>query len=158
MDPGAGGGALYDLGIYGVDFIRYLTDEEPRLLHAMIHRDRPDGVDVFSHAVFNIAHATATVTASFSTDANFYAVCGEKGAIYARAALAGRSVENTLQIHLLGGDELIEERFPPENPYVNELEYFASCIESGERPSPGGENSLRNLLMVEEIFSRAALV
>ncbi len=112
MDPRTGGGALYDLGIYGIDFMRYVTDEEPKLLHAQIHRDTPDGVDMFSHAVFSVAGATATVTASFTTDANYYAVNGEKGSIYARSALAGRPVENVLQIHLLGGDELIEERVP----------------------------------------------
>lgn len=158
MDPSTGGGALYDLGIYGVDFIRFVMNEEPRLLHAQIQRGISDGVDMFSHAVFEIAQATATVTASFSTDANFYAVCGEKGSIYARAALAGRPVENVLQIHMLGGDELIEERFPPENPYINELEYFARCIEAGEKPLPGGENGLRNIQLLEKIFASAALV
>lgn len=158
MDPKTGGGALYDLGIYGIDFMRYVTDEEPKLLHAQIHRDAPDGVDMFSHAVFTIADATATVTAAFTTDANYYAVCGEKGSIYARTALAGRSVENILQIHLLGGDESIEERFPPENPYINELEHFARCIETNERPFPDAENSLKNFRVLEEVFASATLV
>ena len=154
MDKATGGGALYDLGIYGADFIRFIMNAEPQLLNAQIHRDSSDGVDMFAHAVFKIGDATATVTAAFNTDANYYAICGEKGSLFARAALAGRWTENVLQMHLLGGDDLTEEKFPPENPYITELEYFARCIENNQSPFPDGENGLKNITIVEEIFSR----
>ena len=65
-------------------------DAEPQLLNAQIQRDSAEGVDIFSHAVFKVGGATAAVTVGFNTDANYYAVCGETGSIYARAALAGR--------------------------------------------------------------------
>ena len=154
MDRRTGGGALYDLGIYGIDFIRFITGAEPQLLSAHLHREPPDGVDLFSHAVFRIGDATAAVTAAFNTDANYYAVCGEKGSLYARAGLAGRWMENVLHMHLLWDDQSLEERFPPENPYISELEYFARCIEEKQRPFPDGENSLRNIGILEEVLAR----
>jgi glucose-fructose oxidoreductase len=146
---------LYDLGIYGIDFIRHVTGSEPELLYGLIRRDTPEGVDMFSHAVFSISGTIATLTTGFDTDANYYALCGEKGSILARAAISGKAVENVLQIHFLDGDRLIEERFPAENPYVAELEYFANCIERHERPHPDGENALRNLQVLEDVFGRA---
>ena len=154
MDRKTGGGALYDLGVYGVDFIRFVMDAEPQLLNAQVHRESAGGVDMFSHAVFRVGDAMATASAGFNTDANYYAICGEKGSLYARSALAGRWAENVLQMHLLGGDDLIEERFPPENPYIIELEYFARCVEGGEHPFPDGDNSVKNARLIEEVFEK----
>jgi len=155
MDPKLGGGAMYDLGIYGIDFIRFVTHAEPTLLNARVHRESSKGVDLFSHAEFSIGDIFATVTVGFNSDANNYTIGGERGSLFARAAVSGRSADSTLQIHLLGGDTLIEEKFPPENPYISELEYFARCVEQHERPFLDGENSLKNLLLLEQIFASA---
>jgi predicted dehydrogenase len=155
MDPKLGGGAMYDLGIYGIDFIRFITHAEPTLLNARAHRESSKGVDVFSHAEFRIGNIFATVTVGFNSDANNYTIGGEKGSLFARAAVSGRSAESVLQTHLLGGDTLIEEKFPPENPYITELEYFARCVERHEKPILDGENSLKNLLLFEQILTSA---
>ncbi|MBM2840779.1 MAG: Gfo/Idh/MocA family oxidoreductase, partial [Bacteroidetes bacterium] len=156
MDRAKGGGAMYDLGIYGIDFIRFITGLEPEFIHATIRRESRDGVDMFAHVQYLIGDAVATVTAAFNTDANHYAIGGEKGSVLARAPLSGRAVENTLQIHMLDVDTLVEEKFPPENPFVAELEYFAQCIERNEQPFPDGENSLRNLRLMEEVFAKGS--
>ncbi|MEK9137823.1 MAG: hypothetical protein AAB393_11925, partial [Bacteroidota bacterium] len=140
---------------YGIDFMRFISGLEPRLVSALMHRDSPDGVDVFMHAEFIVGDLCATVTAAFNTDANYYTICGERGLLYARAAPAGRFVENSMHIHLIDGDKNIEERFAPENAYLAELEYFAQCVERGTQPHPDGENSLKNLQIVEDVFRRA---
>jgi predicted dehydrogenase len=155
MDRLKGGGAMYDLGIYGIDFIRFITGHEPELVNATIRRESRDGVDMFAHIEYAIGDAIATVTAAFNTDANYYAIGGEKGSLLARSALSGRSVENTLQIHMLEVDTQTEEKFPPENPFIAELEYFARCIEHKEKPFPDAENSLKNLRLLEEVFAKA---
>lgn len=155
LDRSLGGGAMYDLGIYGLDYLRWLTEREPRLIHATIRRDSPDGVDMFAHLEYEVDSTMATVTAAFTTDANYCAIGGEKGSLHARAPLSGRSVENVLQIHMLDVDSLNEERFPPENPFAAELEYFARCIERNEQPVCNGENSLSNLMLLEDVFKNA---
>ncbi|MDH3252497.1 MAG: hypothetical protein OEM41_06860, partial [Ignavibacteria bacterium] len=150
-----GGGALYDLGIYGIDFLRYLTSQEPVLLDAFIRREEPRGVDMFVHSSFMIGDIFATVTAGFDNDANSYTLCGEQGSVHVPGSLSGRPVANVLQLHLLGGDRRAEETFPPENPYILELEYFAECIRHHRQPEPGIDNSIANLKIIEEIFASA---
>ncbi len=155
LDRSLGGGAMYDLGIYGIDFVRFITDTEPQFISATIRRESAAGVDMLSHVQFTAGDALAACTVSLMTDANYVAIGGTLGSVYARAALAGNQVENVLQIHLLKDDVLKEERFPAENPYITELEYFAGCIERKECPFPDGENSVKNLRLVEEVFARA---
>jgi D-xylose 1-dehydrogenase (NADP+, D-xylono-1,5-lactone-forming) len=152
LDRKTGGGALYDLGIYGIDFVRYLTGGEPELLKAVVRREAIDGVDMFAHACFKVGHVFATAACGYDRDANYYAVGGELGSIYVPGSLSGRYAENILHVHLLEGDRRYDERFPPENPYVSELDYFARCIEQGEEPLPGATNSLRNIQVLEKIF------
>jgi D-xylose 1-dehydrogenase (NADP+, D-xylono-1,5-lactone-forming) len=158
MQRGLGGGSLYDLGIYGLDFVRFITECEPRLLSAHLHRETRDGPDVFMQASIEAGDIFAVVTSGYQADANYYHVCGESGSVYAPVSLSGRTRGGVLYIHLLEGDRRHEERFPAENPYKLEMEYFARCIEKGERPLPGGENSLGNIRIVEEILLRHAPV
>jgi hypothetical protein len=59
---------------------------------------------------------------------------------------------------MLEVDSVAEERFVPENPFVTEMDYFASCIEKKVEPDPGGENSLKNLRLMEEVFEKASVL
>jgi D-xylose 1-dehydrogenase (NADP+, D-xylono-1,5-lactone-forming) len=155
LDRSQGGGSLYDLGIYGIDFVRFMTDAEPRLISAAFRKESPDGVDMLAHALYRSGGVLAACTSSLMTDSNYVLIGGTLGSMSARAALAGNIVESALQIHHLQGDVLREERFPPENPYIAELEYFARCIEHKERPFPDAENSLKNIQLLEEVFRKA---
>lgn len=155
LDRSQGGGSMYDLGIYGIDFVRYMTGSNPQIVSATMKREVPGGVDMLAHVQYDAGGVFAACTSGLMMDANHQVIGGTLGSMSARAALAGNTVENVLQIHLLKGDVLREERFPPENPYIAELEYFAGCIERKERPFPDGENGLRNLLLLEEVFARA---
>jgi D-xylose 1-dehydrogenase (NADP+, D-xylono-1,5-lactone-forming) len=154
LDRSLGGGAMYDLGIYGIDFVRFMTDTEPQLVSAAIRRETPDGVDMMAHVLYKSGDVLAACTSSLMTDSNHVLIGGTLGSISARAALAGNTVENILQVHHLKGDVLREERFPAENPYITELEYFARCIEHTERPFPDAENSLKNIRLIEQVFAK----
>ncbi|MBI5471424.1 MAG: Gfo/Idh/MocA family oxidoreductase [Ignavibacteriae bacterium] len=154
LEKNLGGGCLRDLGVYGVDWIRFITDSEPRLLNAVLHR-RNDGLDVFAHATYDAGGVVATMIAGYSTDANYYLLSGEKGSIYSPVSLSGRVLPNVLTIHLLGHDKHYVEKFPAENAYVRELEYFAQCIKEQFRPFLDAENSLKNLQLIEQIESSA---
>jgi len=150
-----GGGALFDLGIYGIDFIRYVTENDPELLQAFTHRGNSNDVDLFTHAVYKVQNVVATLTCSFHTDANYYVLSGERGSITSPVGISGRKITNVLKMHLLEGDKKYEEEFPPENPYKAEMEYFARCIKSGEEPQIGATNSLRNMELLEELQTKS---
>lgn len=155
LEKAFGGGSLYDLGIYGADFIRFITGQTLDVLHAYVHRENPDGPDMFAHAACKAGRVFATMTCGFTADANYYMLCGDKGSIYAPVSLSGREVENFLHIHLLEGDERRVEQFPAENPYRWEAEYFARCIERHEEPFLGGANSMPNIRLIEQILQQA---
>ena len=151
-----GGGALYDLGIYGIDFMRFLFPEDrPRLLSACTFRKDRKSVDEFTHAVFSVHGVIVAVTVAYNTDANYYTLSGDKGAIHVPRGVAGRPVDTMLQVHLLDGDKRYEERFPAENAYILELEHFACCIDKGEEPMVSSRDSRENLAMLEQVFEEA---
>ena len=52
FDRSLGGGALYDLGIYGIDFLRFITGDEPRILRAVMQRRSGTGIDEYTRAEF----------------------------------------------------------------------------------------------------------
>lgn len=148
-----GGGALYNLGVYGVDFIRFVSGRDPRLVHSVMRR--AGGIDVFTHALYRIGPAVAAVTIGFNCDANFYTVSGSRGAVHNPVALSGREEPQMLSVHLHDGNRRYEEHFAPDTPYKREVEYFARCIERNEEPFLGGENSLKNVKLLDELFRRS---
>lgn len=151
LDPAAGGGALNDLGIYGVDFLRFLGLPAPEVVHAHLLHEPAGGVDMFAHVTLNAGGTIMALTSGFTCDANFYVIAGERGSITVPGSLSGRMAPNTLTIHYLSKDTRQEESFPVENPYIAELDYFAECIVKGVQPEPGGEGSLANIRVLEEI-------
>ena len=149
-----GGGCLLDVGVYGVDWIRFITGGQPKLLHSYLKRDDTE-LDVFAHATYKVDDILATMTCGFTPDANYYFLSGEKGSIYSPLALSGRQIPNVLHVHLLGSDKNWVEEFPAENPYSLEIEYFASCIQANQRPFLDAENARNNFVLIEEIISHA---
>jgi len=150
-----GGGSLYDLGIYGVDFLWYLSGLTPSVEAASLWRNEPGGVDTLAHVVCTMGPTLGTITCGYVADANYYVLAGDRGSITVPKSVSGSPVENLLQLHLMEGDITSLERIPPQNPYRLELEYFAGCVMRGERPEPGFENARRNLSVMETIFRRA---
>lgn len=155
LDKSAGGGALYDLGIYGVEFLRFITEGTPSLVSAYTAYAGPDGLDVFTHAACQVNDVFGAITCGYTSDANYYVVSGELGSLVVPGSVSGQFVEKAIQVHLHEADKRYEERFAPMNPYRLEMEYFADCIEKGTRPFLDGENSLWDLEFLEEIFRRS---
>ncbi len=156
FDKRLGGGALYDLGVYGIDFMKFLMPRgKPRLLFAGTYRQNRSSVDEFTHALFAVDGIVVSVTVSYATDANYYTISGEKGSIHVPRGVAGRVVDTLLQVHLLEGDNRYEEHFPAENSYILEMEHFARCIEKGETPVISPRVSLENIRMVEQIIGKS---
>jgi xylose dehydrogenase (NAD/NADP) len=154
-----GGGALYDLGVYGIDFMKFLSPGgRPRIFFASTYRKDRRSVDEFTHALLTVDGIVAAITVSYATDANYYTLSGDKGSIHVPRGVAGRVVDTLLQVHLLDGDKRYEEHFPAVNSYILELEHFARCIEKGEEPMVTPRVTLENIRLVEQVFKKAILL
>lgn len=158
MHRNTGGGALYDLGIYAMDFLHFITEKEPKLVKAYMRRAGKNGIDLFTHAVYSIGNVIATVSCGFNCDANYYTLAGELGSIHSPVALSGRPDQHSLLLHFHKDNSRREEHFKPESPFKHEMEYFARCIERNEKPFLGGENSLKNMKLLDELFKKAEAI
>ncbi len=155
LKKATGGGALYDLGIYGADFLRFIIGGTPRLVNSYMRKDKKTGIDVFTHAIYKSGPTVAAMTIGFNTDANYYTLSGEKGSVFNPVAISGKHETQTLSVHLHKDNSRTEEHFEPDMAYKWEIEYFARCIERNERPFLSPENSMENMKMLEELFRKS---
>ena len=66
----------------------------------------------------------------------------------------GKMIENKFIYTPQGDYEEEVETFAPENGYKAEAEYFAECIKKGEVPILNGEDSIRQLRVVEAVLEK----
>ena len=150
----AGGGALYDLGVYGISLSRFLTDMEPEVIESHIQRETPESMDELTFVTLRLGDVISHITCSYTTFAYYYTLSGEKGLIHVPTGNTGKMIENKL-IYTPQGDYMEEvETFAPENGYKAEAEYFAECIEKGEVDILNGEDSIRQLRVVEAVLEK----
>ncbi len=153
----AGGGPLMDVGVYSLNACRYLTGEEPGEIKADWSVIDKDGR--FNEVEENLAWSMkfpSGVVASCNTTygANmpgFYRVHGTKGMLHAEPAFGYDGLRLTARIQ---GEPPIDEPTPEKDPaqFTREAEYFADCITSGKEPKMAGEEGLRDMKLMAEIY------
>lgn len=153
-DKKIGGGALYDLGVYGINLSRFITNEEPEVLESLIRRHTSDSIDELTFVTLRCGNVISRVTCSFITHAYFYTLSGENGSIHVPNGTTGKRIENKLILTPQGEYKEQVETFEPTNGYRAEAEYFAECIEKGETPILNSEDSIRQLRVIEEIWQK----
>ena len=151
----AGGGAMYDIGVYPLNTLRFLLGADPESVVATL--DLNDGFmnGMDRHASFDLAFPGG-VTASCRTsyDAAFedyLVVLGTEGRLFLDDAF-GIAYDRTLRIQgpeehgdvvevTAGGDELVEE-----------FDYFANHVLSGRTVGPDGEHGLVDMQVLEAVY------
>jgi predicted dehydrogenase len=160
----AGGGPLVDVGIYALNATRYLTGEEPVSFTAIASVIDHDGR--FKEVEENVSWTTrfpSGIVAACNTTyggqfTSFYRVHGSKGSIEASPAF------DYDRLHLTGayfgnGFNHIDEPNPARNPYQfqAEAEYFSNCVQNGIEPKTPGEEGLRDMRYIAEIYRAAGV-
>jgi len=148
----AGGGALYDLGVYPLNTIRFLLDDDPQSLHGTVVRDDDflDGMDL--HASFTMEFGDGVIVTcrtSYDTEMeDTISVLGTDGRLALepayeageqktlRVAQGGEEIELTA-----GGDEIREE-----------FDYFANAILADRDVGPDGEHGLFDMRVLDAIY------
>jgi len=153
-DRKLGGGAVYDLGIYGIDLCRWMAGSGWETASALVYRENPKSIDAFSQVMLKTGGVIGSVTSSFITQAYYYTLSGEGGSIHVPGGTTGKPVPNLLSLKNKPDQQPVEEKFEPVNAYRKEAEYFAECIEKKRKPFLDLENCAANLRIVEEIFAK----
>ena len=153
----AGGGPLMDVGIYSLNACRYLTGEEPVSVEGYASVVNQDGR--FAEVEENLSWTMkfpSGVTASCSTTyggtmAGYFRVHGSQ------AEMVALPVFNYDGLHLEVsnyGPPSITESNPAQDPYqfVAEADHFAQCILDNKEPVATGEEGLRDMKLIAEIY------
>lgn len=154
LNPGLGGGALYDIGCYCINSLRFLLGTEP-LRVELIGETSEQGIDTTVAAAMLFPNNVYT---SFmcSFDAalkNEYEIIGTKGFI---------RVPHAYRPDLNGGNgvvQLVKDQETTEfiisgDQYLLEVEHFADCILTNREPDYTGDNTLKNSKVIHSLLEK----
>ncbi len=155
--PEHGGGALMDIGCYGIVSGRFAFEAEPVRVVALIDRDPAFKTDRLSSVIADFGGGRQLVFTVSTQVASHQRVtlAGSTGRIEIPVAFNAPQMEAT-RIAIddgskLGGASSVEEVFPPVDQYAEEADAFARAV-LGETELPYGvEDAIRNMKILDAI-------
>ena len=147
----AGGGALMDLGIYGIQAGRYVTGQEPISVTACYDKTEPDRFpEVEENIHFELEYpnkAIANFWASYTTDVSELVIEEERG---------WHKIHNAFEYNNIKS-ETREEQLEFENVYqqVLQIDDFADCIINNKEVKVSGEMGLQDIRIIEAVYASA---
>jgi predicted dehydrogenase len=157
----AGGGPLFDVGIYSLNACRYLTGEEPEHIAANASVIDHDGrFDEVEENVSWTMKFPSGIVASCNTTygANmegFYRVHGSKGWLEVDSAF----VYEGLRLRADYAGTKLDELNPARDPshFQAEAEHFSHSVQNGLEPKSAGEEGLRDMRYITQIYHAAGI-
>src|SRR6185312_15559619 len=154
----AGGGPLMDVGIYSLNACRYLTGEEPSSLEGYSSVIDHDGrfKEVEENLSWTMRFPSGIIATCATTyGANMpgtYTVYGSKGFMQLEPAFSYQGIHLTAHIR---GESPVEQTEDEKDPaqFLREGEYFADCINSNKEPKMNGEEGLRDMKLMAQIYA-----
>ena len=156
MQREKGGGAMWDIGCYGVNCARYFTGAEPTDVHARAHW-ADTGVDMTMQIALAfpgdvLANVDCSFEASFRCRAE---LIGEQGRMILEDAFLPKEDSVVLLQRSNDRDAVIEvERTEPVNQYGCQVSAFCESIAAGQVVAPA-ENGLANMRVLESALEQA---
>lgn len=156
----AGGGPLLDVGIYSLNTCRFVLGEEPSRVSALSpvidHDGRFDQVEETVAWIMKFPSGTiATCSTSYGADMEgFYRVHGSKGVITVQPAFSYDGIHMLGQIGEAPVDDLDKASFPDE--FIRETDHFSRCVFEDRQPGPSGEEGLKDMEWIAQIYKSAA--
>jgi predicted dehydrogenase len=153
----AGGGTLYDIGIYCINAARYLFQADPQTVSAFAtkgHDQRFQEVDEMTCALLRFpGKRFATFTCSFgATDTAAYEVVGTKGTLRLKQAY---EFSEPMRMEITIGDKVTHRSFGKRDQFGPELIYFSDCILKDREPEPGGAEGLIDVHIIRSLYESA---
>jgi len=158
----AGGGPLFDVGIYSIQAARYLTGEEPAEVQAYSSVTDHDGrfTEVEENVIWNFrfpsgALASCTTTYGSNFIGGYARVVGSKGMLELNPAFG---YEGQRLIGKAEGTQPLDINYhiPAPKQFAVEADYFAGCIAENKEPKTDGEEGLRDQRLMAAIYQSCA--
>jgi xylose dehydrogenase (NAD/NADP) len=154
----AGGGALYDVGVYPLNTARFVLDQEAVAVSGTTYASGPfeaGGTDERTafHAEFP-GGVVGSFSASFSGAADStFVVHGTDGKATLENAFVPRR-DRTLRVTRGGATVTLEGAGT--NEVREEFDYFAHCVLTGTDPEPDGADGLADMRAMDAVYEAAA--
>ena len=157
----AGGGPLFDVGIYSLNACRYLTGEEPADISAYASVIDHDGR--FNEVEENVAWTmkfpsgiVASCTTTYGSNmAGYYRVYGSKGWLQVDQAFVYEGLRLRAEFSGTKLDELNPARDP--SHFQAEGEHFSNCVLNNLQPQSPGEEGLTDMRLITKIYRSAGI-
>ena len=157
----AGGGSLFDIGLYCLNTARFLTGEEPIEVYANTYSPTGDP---------RYAEVEETVQFTLRFPSNTFANCltsyGGRDDKYQRLNLEGATVDMPNAFLYQGQRMSVIERvsdatrnaeitLEPKNQFAQEIDHMAECVLTGQEPWTPGEEGVQDHKLMEAIYESA---
>jgi predicted dehydrogenase len=157
----AGGGPLFDVGIYSLNACRYLTGEEPSAIssYASTNDHDPRFAEVEENVSWTMKFPSGVLaTCNTTYGANmpgYFHVYGSKGWLQVDQAF----VYEGLHLRGLVGGAEIDDSNPARDPsqFQAEAEHFSHCVQNNLEPQSPGEEGLRDMGYITQIYKSAGI-
>jgi predicted dehydrogenase len=157
----AGGGPLFDVGIYSLNACRYLTGEEPADISAYASVIDHDGR--FNEVEENVAWTmkfpsgiVASCTTTYGANmGGYFRVYGSKGWLQVDQAFVYEGLHLRAEFSGTKLDELNPARDP--SHFQAEAEHFSNCVLNGLDPQSPGEEGLSDMRYITQIYRSAGI-
>lgn len=153
----AGGGSLVDIGIYSLQAARYITDEEPIEISAMMYStpNDPRFREVEENVNFVLRFPSgilANCTSSYGySDVKRYRVFGDQA--YLELDPATDYYKHRL---LIGRKNTTEERqIEEKNQFALEMDHLSECVMENKQPKTPGQEGLQDVKLMQIIYEAA---
>jgi predicted dehydrogenase len=152
LDPARGGGALWDVGCYGVSTVRLFAGAEPVEIEGRA-RFSDRGVDLSLGATLKCNNGVlGVIDCSFEQPFRcFYELVGSTGYIEVPAAYLPD--ESPIARHFDAEGKLVEQlTFDGRNQYACMVDNFAASVESGSLIAPS-EDGLSQMIAIDGVLN-----
>jgi predicted dehydrogenase len=155
-----GGGPLMDVGIYSLNACRYLTGEEPTDLRGYATVVDRDGRfnEVEENLGWSMRFPSGVVATCNTTYGSgmpgTYRVHGSRGLLQVENAFGYQGQHLTAHVD---GEPAIDEPNPSRDPshFVAQADHFSECILKNRQPVAPGEEGVRDMKLMREIYRSA---
>lgn len=153
----AGGGSLWDVGVYCVNAVRWLTGLEPVEAAAFSWSADPERFkEVDESIAFQLRFPDGLVVQASSSfaaaKASFLQIHAEKGWVAANPAFPYNE-EKRLFGQIAG--RWFGKVYGPSEEFHLELDHLSDCIRSNRDPGPDGVTGMRDVAVMEAIYEAA---
>ena len=141
-----GGGAMWDVGCYGIHAITQIIGMKPNKVSMTGHIHPEFNVDLSSTCVFiDEQNRTAEVSASMELPfIDRYEIIGSQGSILVESSFrpdVSVNQRGKVSVKDMNGNIILYETFKADQ-YLNQVEHFHDCILEGKKPVYSAENSI----------------